>query len=451
MLFNQRIEKYITKMYESKEEKTGFFKWDMERQGVLNSFKKEWLDIMTNLGLYNKYYDAYTPNNIEITEYGIKCDIYITTGLNFEKLDNCKNTIQENLNCTLILNSHKSSCFIDAKFIFCPKEDKEFKIVKQDESYKVYIGNDYSGNPIFLDLKDFPHVMISGGTRSGKSKMTDVMIVNSAVNIPPSDLELFFFQVAKSDLVLYEDLIHTRAFCDTLDKCEIGLNYIVNKVMVERDKLIKPYRKKAMADNYHDYNKLGKGKKMPTIMCVFDETSSIFNAKGDDGSVKKQKQAINALMEKVAQYGASLGVFLATSLQRPTMENMSPFIKSQSISIVSFKQNNNKSAEVATDDAELPIGLKQRQFVFKQDNWDYGIVPWINNTVVYEAIKPFLKPGHKTIFDELGSTTLSKEDIQEMKKSRAKVDFEDPKEKETGIAVVDNVIKTIKKGKVKEK
>lgn len=399
MLFNKKIIEYIKKV-ESNKGKISFF-INMKKQSILNDFKNEWIDIMVNLGLYNKLYNVYTPNNIEITDYGIKCDIFIVHGLNFDKLNAHKDTIQENLGGMIVFNNHKASNFINAKIIFCPKNDLAYKVIKQTETYMSYIGNDYSGKPIFVNLKDYPHDLISGGTRSGKSKMNDVMITNSVVNILPEDLQLYLFQIAKSDLVLYEDLIHTRAFCDTLDKCEIGLNYIVNELMIQRDKEIRPYRKKALADNYIDYNQLTHTNKMPTVLVIFDEMSSLFNSKGDESSIKKQKQSINSMIEKIAQFGASLGVFLICSLQRPTMDNLSPFIKAQSTTMTSFRQNNSKSSEVATDDPELALGLKQREFIYKQDKWDYGIVPLIDNKEIYRIIKPYLKPSHRTLFDDL--------------------------------------------------
>jgi len=409
----------------------------MEKQSILNDFKNEWLDIMVNLGLYNKLYNVYTPNNIEITDYGIKCDIFIVHGLNFEKLNSHKDTIQENLGGMIVFNNHKTSNFINTKIIFCPKNDLKYKVIKQTKAYMQFKGYDYSGKPIFINLKDYAHDLISGGTRSGKSKMNDVMITNSVVNISPDNLQLYLFQIAKSDLVLYEDLIHTRAFCDTLEKCEIGLNYIVNELMIQRDKEIRPYRKKALADNYHDYNKLTHTNKMSTVLVIFDEMSSLFNSKGDESTIKKQKQFINSMIEKIAQFGASLGVFLICSLQRPTMDNLSPFIKAQSTTITSFRQNNSKSSEVATDDPELALGLKQREFIYKQDKWDYGIVPWIDNKEIYNLIKPFLKPNHRTLFDDLAKMQCR----SSIKKGKEKVEYSKTKLKTESEILKENIDK----------
>lgn len=368
---------------------------------LINKFKNEWIRIMAYSGLYNRMNKTYSLNNITFTEYGIKSDIYIVPPLTYDTLEKHLDMLQENLNCLIILNHTKACKWINVKFIYNECNTKKFELVPLKYPFQLYIGNDYSGYPITIDLKDYPHLLISGGTRSGKSKMEDCIITTSVCNFKSDELQLYLCQAAKSDLVLYEDLVHTRAFADSLEKIKLVLNYITNTVMTERDKLIRPYRKKALADNYHDYNKLKKTQNIPTTLIIFDEMSSLYQVNGEGGNEKKLKQEITELIDRIAQYGASLGCFLLSSVQRPTVNNLSSFVKSQSTSTVSFKQNNSKSAEVATDNPSLPLGLKQREFVYHLDNWEYGIVPWINNKEIYELIKPHLDSHHRNLFDDL--------------------------------------------------
>lgn len=369
--------------------------------GTINKFKNEWINIMAHSNLYNKLNFTYSLNNIKFKDYGIECDIYIVPPLTYAILEGKIDVIQENLDCLIILNHSKVSKWIKARFIYNECDTKSFEKVPLKEPYMLYVGNDYSGLPILVNLKDYPHLLISGGTRSGKSKMSDCIITNSVINFSPQELQLYLCQAAKSDLILYEDLVHTRAYADTLEKIENILTYITKILMPERDKLIRPYRKRAKADNYHDYNKLKKTEKIPTTLIIFDEMSSLYQINGEGGDEKKLKQSITELIDRIAQYGASLGCFLISSVQRPTAKNLSSFVKSQSTANVSFKQNNSKSAEVATDDSKLPLGLKMREFVYYLDNWNYGIVPWINNGEIYELIKPSLDAKHRTLFDDL--------------------------------------------------
>lgn len=368
---------------------------------VTHLFERDWIKIMTYSGLYNKACFTYSLNNIKFKDYGIKCDIYIVPPLTFSKLDEVKDMLEEALGCMIIMNHARASRWINAKFVFNQFDTKEFEVVKLKHPFILYIGNDYSGKPILVNLKDYPHLLVSGGTRSGKSKMEDCIITCSAVNFKPSQLQLYLCQAAKSDLVLYEDLVHTRAFADSLEKIKAVLRYITDTVMPDRDKLIRPYRKRAMADNYHDYNKLKGTIDIPTTLIIFDEMSSLYQISGEGGDEKILKQEITELIDRIAQYGSALGCFLISSVQRPTAKNLSPFVKSQSTANVSMRQNNSKSAEVATDDPKLPLGLKQREFVYHLDRWDYGIVPYIKNKEIYNYLKPYFDPKHRTLFDDL--------------------------------------------------
>lgn len=397
MLLYQRVE-YLCKQYDELD--LNKFSTKSQINSLISQVDKEWITIMSQIGLVNKVKETFSLNNIKITRYGFDIDIFIVPPFCCEDLSKNIESIQENLGCLIVFKHEKVSKWINCKFIFYNDDTKTYKSIKQTKSYMLYIGNDYAGNPIFLNLKDYPHALITGGTRSGKSKMTDCILTNLIINCSPNILQLYLCQIAKSDLILYEDIEHTKAFADNLNKTEQILGYIINTVIPYRNDLIKPYRKKALADNYHDYNKLNHTDKIPTLMIVFDEMSSLYQIKGDDNNIKKQKQLISGLIDKIAQYGSGLGIFLICSLQRPTADNISPFVKAQATSLVSFRQNNSKSAEVATDDTKLPIGLRQREFVYHTDNWDFGIVPWIDNKEIYNLIKPYIKPNHRTIFDD---------------------------------------------------
>lgn len=362
-------------------------------------FKNKWISIMANTGKFNKMKDTFSLNNVEKTEYGFKALILIVDGLRYAELEEIKDVIEDNYGCMCIFNKSKRTNLINADFIFEGASKEEYRLIIDLKPWEVYLGNTYSKEPIVVDLIKYPHILITGGTRSGKSKMTDCIITNLICNCSIEELELYLIQVAKSDLILYEDVKQCRGFADNLNKAIKLLKHIENK-MTERDKYIRPFRKKAEADNYIDYNKIKKNQPMSTVYVIFDETSSLFNTTGDTNDVKKLKDEIVSYMKKIAQYGAGLGIFLLCSLQRPDAKNLDPFIKSQSTCNISFRQNNSKSSEIATGDTTIAVGLEQREFVYNTILNNYGVVPLVNNKKIYELIKPYLQPGHRTIFED---------------------------------------------------
>lgn len=367
---------------------------------VINKFKRDWKRIMAFSGLYNAMKFTYSPNKIKVTNYGLETAIYIVPPLTFSMLDNIREMLQENFGCMILFNKSKFSPFINAKFIFNPQENSNFKVVKQLYPWEIYIGNNYAGEPIIIDVNKYVHVGEYGGTRSGKSVQQSVILTNLIANIPPEDVQLYLLQVAKSDLILFSRCLHTKAFAETLEQVLQVLEYLVEVEMPRRSNLIKPYRECAKASNYRDYNNLKHTEKIIMTYVCFDEMSSLFQDK--DGEKKKIKDKIVFYAEEIARYGGSLGLCLINSLQRPTRDNMSPLIKSQCTTVISFRQNNSKSSEVAVDDPSLALGLEQREFVYRLASKDieYGIVPWVKDIELEKIIKPFKKP-HRTLFDDL--------------------------------------------------
>lgn len=467
MLLEQEIKDICEKIMKKEEIK------DSKKSAIINKFKNSWLDIMTLSGLYNKMFFTYSLNKMKFTPYGLTGQIYIVPPLTFDKLDSQRDMIEENLGCCIIFNHTKASKWINVKFIFNQNDEKEFEIIQEKSPYIIYICNDFSGQPIMADLRKYPHALITGTTRSGKSKGADCTLTNLIVNCSSEELQLYLCQVAKNDLALYEDCIHTRAFADNLEKTLAVLKYIKEVVLPDRIEKLKPYRKKAIVDNIYEYNELKRIQtKEPMILVAFDEMMSLFQTKGNSSEEKKLKEEISSYIETIAQYGASLSVYLYSSVQRPTVDNLPPFIKAMSNINISYRQANQKSSEIATDDSKRALDLKQREIVYHLDTWEYGLVPKVNNKKVFEYIKPYLKPNHRTLFDDLEKLsrrngvkknkeslieigTHIKTEQEKLKENTSKIPNYIPYTNPTGMVIIDKTKlptkteKPIKKGREK--
>ncbi|MCY6957977.1 FtsK/SpoIIIE domain-containing protein [Clostridium brassicae] len=372
---------------------------DLNRSKDLGEFERKWITLMANLKLYNELKQTFSLNNLVKAKYGYKADILIVAGLNSKQLEEKRIYIEDFYGCMFVFNKAKRCNIIHAEFIFNIDKKIEFKIIKAKPT-EIYLANTYSNESILLDVVKYPHLLITGGTRSGKSKLMDCILTNLIVNCSRFELELYLVQVAKSDLVLYENCKQTRAFADNLEKTLILLQHI-DKKMLDRNNLIKPLRQEAKADNYLDYNKVNPLNELSTVYVVFDEMSSLFQVKGDNKEAKKLKEEIISLIRRIAQFGAGLGVFLICSLQRPTADNLDPFIRSQCTCIISFRQNNSKSSEIVLDDGQMALGLEQREFIYYTNKHNYGIVPLVNNKKIYNYIKPKLETKHRDLFRDL--------------------------------------------------
>lgn len=361
--------------------------------------ESKWLEVMANTNTFNQAKDTFSLFDIERTHYGFKAGVYIVAGLNYSKLEELIEYVEDYLGCTVVINKKKRTNIASIKFVFnVPTITYTPAKVKP---WEVYIGNDIDGEPIIVSMIEAPHILLSGSTRGGKSKLLDCINTTLINFCSEFELELYLIQVAKSDFVIFEDAKQVRGFAENLDQAEIVLNHIIKK-MNDRNELIKPMRKKAKGSNYMDYNKLNPHNKQSTVYVELDEMASLIDTKGDDGNVKKQKEKIVANLEKIAQYGASLGIFLVSCLQRPTADKLPPFVKSQSTLKISFRQNNSKSSEVAVDDPKAALKLEQREAVYSiSGEYKYLKVPTIYDQTVYQFIKANLQPNHRNLFTDL--------------------------------------------------
>ncbi|MGL5647847.1 MAG: FtsK/SpoIIIE domain-containing protein [Clostridium sp.] len=367
----------------------------------INELVRKWDNQMTHLGLHNVYADIFTLANLEVTEYGIKGVVALPDGMDFETLEGKIKTLEQKLECRIAFNRKGRRNVENIEFIEKMPMNIPFRLVKV-KPWEICTGLDYTGSPMIEDMTKTPHMVNSGTTGSGKSFCIDHILINLIAHNSPSELELYLLQMEKDDMILYEDVKHCRAYATENRQFYLIMQHI-EKIMKERSKKIAPYRRKALASSYLEYNKLNSQQPMSTIYVVIDEIASLFNLKGVKKEVKKIREYVGAMVERVAQIGRAVGVFLILSVQRPTVNMFSSFVKSMMNVTLGFKQENSKSSEVALDDARIGLALGKREFVVKNNgSFKFGIVPLMNTKGLHDQyLLPHKEKNHRDLFQDL--------------------------------------------------
>lgn len=446
--------KIIKKICNKVNNKLNKIKEDITLNNEINCLINEWKDIMYELGLHTNTYNTYTLLNIEKKPYGYHCNIYATKGLDLEELEKAKPYIETGLGCIFLFYTKKGKKVAEAKFITEGFGGDKIKYVPPKTSpFELYLGNSVDGIPVIISVKDVSHFLLSGSNGSGKSRMLDCMITTLIYNCDETELELYLAQIAKNDLVIYEDAKCCRAFCETLSEVEIMLEHIMIK-MDERSKLIKPMRKDFKGSDVSDYNKIHSDRKLSACWIIFDEIASIMDKTGDDKDTTKQKSKITKMIEEIARIGRALGIFIGVCLQRPTAQMLSPTVKSQTNLKISFAQNNIKSSEVATDDPHIAIGLDDRVAVYscRARGFDFVKTPFINDKIIEQYIKPKSQRGHRNLFTDLKKIKSDKSSQSQPKinNSDIKEDSIPSKQTDKGTAPLPPQIKKIPKEETHE-
>ena len=270
---------------------------------------------------------------------------------------------------------------IDLKLIDNSKFEKNFEVIPQQE-FEILTGyKDYKPN--LVNMNRFPNVLIGGDTGSGKSRFLMVLLSNLIANCP--DVELYFMQIRKSDLILFKDCKQCKYIARDLTKARNLLKHI-NDLCIERDQIIEQYTVSDGIFNIEDYNRHFKNNKMKYVYLVLEEFS-FFMPNGADSKEEKQlKREILGYIRQIVNSSRSVGVFTITSLQKPTKDSIPTDIKSQLSVRVAFKLLDKENSIVILGNSSA-TKLKPLEAIIRTNNQSIVNIPLIHHKAIMRAIK----------------------------------------------------------------
>ena len=270
---------------------------------------------------------------------------------------------------------------IDLKLIDNSKFEKNYEVIPQQE-FEILTGyKDYKPN--LVNMNRFPNVLIGGDTGSGKSRFLMVLLSNLIANCP--DVDLYFMQIRKSDLILFKDCKQCKYIARDLTKARNLLKHI-NDLCIERDQIIEQYTVSDGILNIEDYNRHFKNNKMKYIYLVLEEFS-FFMPNGADSKEEKQlKREILGYIRQIVNSSRSVGVFTITSLQKPTKDSIPTDIKSQLSVRVAFKLLDKENSIVILGNSSA-TKLKPLEAIIRTNNQSIVNIPLIHHKAIMRAIK----------------------------------------------------------------
>ena len=202
----------------------------------------------------------------------------------------------------------------------------------------MFIGIDVNGNPVVRDLTTAPHILLSGGSGSGKSVGINQFASSLLLENTPDDVKLVMVDPKTTEFQLWENcpFLYTDIITD-MDKASASFNALWTE-MERRNSLMA----KIKVRNLASYNaKVGKDKKEPYIFLIVDELSYLMKTHGDE-----IERAIEALGEKARSAG--IHVMLAT--QSPRADVVKGKIKANMMTGISYRVKTSLESEIALDE-----------------------------------------------------------------------------------------------------
>jgi hypothetical protein len=88
--------------------------------------------------------------------------------------------------------------------------DVQYDLYENLNASQLFMGYTIDLRPVIIDMSKYPHLLITGGTGGGKSKLVEIIMTNLALNCTPEELELYYLQLSKDDNFKYELLEHCK-------------------------------------------------------------------------------------------------------------------------------------------------------------------------------------------------------------------------------------------------
>lgn len=327
------------------------------------------------------------------TSFSKRVIINISKILGYEALESQKDYLLSYFKAKDILFKTLENGLMQLDIVYSKCLKGNYEPIEQKE-YELLVGYNTEGEAVKVNCNSFPHMLIGGDSGSGKSRFL-LMVLSNLIN-NCKDIDLYLLQIRKSDLIVFKNVKQCKYVARSLQDTKYLLEYI-NNLCITRDKEIEKYTISKGIYNIEDYNRYFNGHRtMKYIYIVLDEFSFFTPNGADVKEVKEVKRAILGYIKQIVMVGRSVGVFIITSLQKPTNSSIPSDIKSQLTCRASFKMNDKDTSIVVLGNANAR-NLQPREALIRTLGEEVVNIPYIDHKLIIKAIGGDIERNKKYI------------------------------------------------------
>ena len=204
-------------------------------------------------------------------------------------------------------------------------ETEEFQ--KNPSKITTSLGENVAGEPVIMDIKKMPHLLIAGATGMGKSVCINCLLISLLYKAKPSEVQLILIDPKKVEFNIYNGLPHLLVPVVSDPKKAAGsLTWAVNE-MERRYGLIEAVGVREIAS----FNEITKNdpeyEYLPQIVIVIDELADLMSTAPDD---------VESSIARLAAKARAAGIHLIIGTQRPSVDVITGVIKANIPSRIAF-------------------------------------------------------------------------------------------------------------------
>lgn len=345
-------------------------------------------------GIRNKNDETFSIGKVYRKDYGFLVTVNIAWGCTSESLEGLKKIIEDNMKCKCEINKDDFENYTRIKIITNPLNDLKFEPVPT-KPCELYLGNERDGKPHILNMEN-PHLLISGKSGQGKSRLLYCAITNLIHNHSEKEIELYFSQVSKRELNKFKKCKQVKFFTNALNETEIMLKKLSDMINIRTAR----FEEMGLEDIF-EWNTKMKKYYMKYIYIFMDEFSFYMPTNTDTEEEKEYKERCLQYLKNIVRAGRSAGLFIVTAVQRSTITNVPSDLKSQ-MSRLSFAQKTKIDSlnMLEIDDA---LKLKKQECILNSDDYYWLKVPFIDINLMKKYIPEII-----TFDDKVAESKLEK-------------------------------------------
>lgn len=200
------------------------------------------------------------------------------------------------------------------------------------EGFNIAIGVNIAGETVRMDLRQAPHVLISGATGSGKSTGVS-SIISQLLDAPAGHIDLVLLDPKKVELEAFKK--DATEYADDMASITRTLKALVDEMHERYAEL-----KKKKVKNLEVYRE--KGGKLPYIFVVLEEYAVCAESEMFGSEIK------SALLT-LASLSRAAGIHIILTTQRPSTKIISGDIKANFPTRIAFKTSSAVDSQVILD------------------------------------------------------------------------------------------------------
>lgn len=259
----------------------------------------------------------------------------------------------------------------------CHFSDMQYQLDDAQGGLPILLGKTSSNDIRVVDLEKMPHLLIAGGTGSGKTMLLQSILMSLTSQLTQKELRVILIDCKRIAFAAWKNLPHllTDIVTETSDAISL-LNWCVGEM---------ENRYKMLAQNpHHEFYK---------VVVIIDEFADL---------ITTHKLDIENAVTRLSQKARQSGIHLVLATQRPTVDVITGQIRANILTRVALSVADKRESRIVLENSGAESLLGQGDMLFKSNDRQCERIhaPFVSDDFIAEHVASLKSDREYRISDE---------------------------------------------------